>query len=123
MKKDILICDDAAFMRMMIKDIVKREGYTVAGEAENGRVAIEKYKSLHPSLVLLDSVMPVMDGLEAMQGILEIDPLANIVMCFGIGEKATALKAIRLGAKGSLMKPFQADRVIEAVKEILGDPA
>ena len=108
---------------MMIKDIVKREGYTVAGEAENGRVAIEKYKSLHPSLVLLDSVMPVMDGLEAMQGILEIDPLANIVMCFGIGEKATALKAIRLGAKGSLMKPFQADRVIEAVKEILGDPA
>ena len=123
MKNDILICDDAAFMRMMIKDILEKNGYTIAGEAENGKVTVEKYKSLRPSLVLLDSVMPVMDGMEALRSILELDPLANIVMFFVKGEEVTMREAIQLGAKDIVLKPFSAEGLLDAVKKILGSTA
>ena len=81
MAKNILICDDAAFMRMMIKDILTKNGYNIAGEAENGAKAVEKYAELKPDLVLMDITMPEMDGIEALKKIKETDPNAAVIMC------------------------------------------
>ena len=120
MAKSILICDDAAFMRMMIKDILTKNGYTVAGEAENGVKAIEKYNEVHPDLVLMDITMPEMDGIQALKKIKEADPAANIIMCSAMGQQAMVIESIQSGAKDFIVKPFQADRVLEAVKKAIG---
>ena len=85
MAKNILICDDAAFMRMMIKDILSKNGYNVAGEAENGAKAVEKYAELKPDLVLMDITMPEMDGIQALKKIKESDPSALVIMCSAMG--------------------------------------
>lgn len=115
----ILIVDDAAFMRMMIKDILTKNGFEVVGEAENGAVAVEKYKSLKPSLVVMDITMPEMDGIEAVRRIKEIDPDARIIMCSAMGQQAMVIDAIQAGARDFIVKPFQPDRVVEAVKKAL----
>ena len=120
MAKNILICDDAAFMRMMIKDILTKNGYNVAGEAENGVKAIEKYKELNPDLVLMDITMPEMDGIQALKGIKAADASAKVIMCSAMGQQAMVIESIQAGAKDFIVKPFQADRVIEAVKKVVG---
>ena len=120
MAKNILICDDAAFMRMMIKDILTKNGYTVAGEAENGVKAVEKYNEVKPDLVLMDITMPEMDGIEALRKIKEQDPSAVVVMCSAMGQQAMVIESIQSGAKDFIVKPFQADRVLEAVKKVVG---
>ena len=120
MAKNILICDDAAFMRMMIKDILTKNGYTVAGEAENGAKAVEKYAELHPDLVLMDITMPEMDGIQALKKIKESHPQASVIMCSAMGQQAMVIESIQSGAKDFIVKPFQADRVLEAVKKVLG---
>lgn len=117
MAKNILICDDAAFMRMMIKDILTKNGYNVAGEAENGVKAVEKYNETKPDLVLMDITMPEMDGIEALKKIRQTDPSANVVMCSAMGQQAMVIESIQCGAKDFIVKPFQADRVLEAVKK------
>ena len=117
MAKNILICDDAAFMRMMIKDILTKNGYTVAGEAENGAKAVEKYSEVKPDLVLMDITMPEMDGIQALKKIKELDPSAVVVMCSAMGQQAMVIESIQAGAKDFIVKPFQADRVLEAVKK------
>ena len=99
MAKNVLICDDAAFMRMMIKDILSKNGYNIAGEAENGLKAIEKYNELKPDLVLMDITMPEMDGIEALKKIKEADPNATIIMCSAMGQQAMVIEAIQSGAK------------------------
>ena len=99
MAKNVLICDDAAFMRMMIKDILSKNGYNIAGEAENGLKAIEKYNELKPDLVLMDITMPEMDGIEALKKIKESDPNATIIMCSAMGQQAMVIEAIQSGAK------------------------
>ncbi len=105
MAKNILICDDAAFMRMMIKDILTKNGYTVAGEAENGVKAIEKYNEVHPDLVLMDITMPEMDGIQALKKIKEADANACvIIMCSAMGQQAMVIEAIQSGAKGFYCK-------------------
>ena len=114
MAKNILICDDAAFMRMMIKDILTKNGYNVVGEAENGAKGIEKYNELHPDLVLMDITMP------EMKGIKKIDPNAHVIMCSAMGQQAMVIESIQAGAKDFIVKPFQADRVLEAVKKVVG---
>lgn len=119
MAKNILICDDAAFMRMMIKDILTKNGYNVVGEAENGAKGIEKYNELHPDLVLMDITMPEMDGIAALKGIKQIDPNAHVIMCSAMGQ-AMVIESIQAGAKDFIVKPFQADRVLEAVKKVVG---
>ena len=119
-EKTILLVDDAAFMRMMLKDILTKNGYNVVGEAENGVKAIEKYKELSPNLVVLDITMPEMDGIQAARGIKEADPSALIVMCSAMGQQAMVIEAIQAGAKDFIVKPFQPDRVIEAVQKVLG---
>ena len=116
----IMICDDAAFMRMMIKDILTKNGYEIAAEAENGAVAVEKYADAKPDLVLMDITMPDMDGIQALKKIKEIDPNANIIMCSAMGQQAMVIEAIQSGAKDFIVKPFQAERVLEAVKKVVG---
>lgn len=120
MAKNILICDDAAFMRMMIKDILTKYGYTVAGEAENGAKAVEKYTELKPDLVLMDITMPEMDGIQALKKIRELDPKASVIMCSAMGQQAMVIESIQSGAKDFIVKPFQADRVLEAVRKVVG---
>ncbi len=120
MAKNILICDDAAFMRMMIKDILTKNGYNVAGEAENGMKAVEKYKELNPDLVLMDITMPEMDGIQALKEIKKLDAGALIIMCSAMGQQAMVIESIQAGAKDFIVKPFAADRVIEAVKKVVG---
>ena len=120
MAKNILVCDDAAFMRMMIKDILTKNGYNVAGEAENGAKAVEKYNELKPDLVLMDITMPEMDGIQALKKIKEGDPGAMVIMCSAMGQESMVIEAIQSGAKDFIVKPFQADRVLEAVKKVVG---
>ncbi|MBQ8519025.1 MAG: response regulator [Agathobacter sp.] len=120
MGKNILICDDAAFMRMMIKDILSKNGYNVVGEAENGAVAVEKYTELKPDLVLMDITMPEMDGIQALKKIREKDGNASVIMCSAMGQQAMVIESIQAGAKDFIVKPFQADRVLEAVKKVVG---
>lgn len=120
MAKNILICDDAAFMRMMIKDILTKNGYNVAGEAENGKIAVEKYNELKPDLVMMDITMPEMDGIQALKKIKENDSAATVIMCSAMGQQAMVIESIQSGAKDFIVKPFQADRVIEAVKKAVG---
>ncbi|MGN0375836.1 MAG: response regulator [Butyrivibrio sp.] len=120
MAKNILICDDAAFMRMMIKDILTKNGYTVIGEAENGVRAVEKYNELNPDLVLMDITMPEMDGIQALKKIKENDSKASVIMCSAMGQQAMVIESIQSGAKDFIVKPFQADRVLEAVRKVVG---
>ena len=103
----VMICDDAAFMRMMIKDILTKNGY-------------EKYPEAKPDLVLMDITMPDMDGIQALKKIKEIDANANVIMCSAMGQQAMVIEAIQSGAKDFIVKPFQAERVLEAVKKVVG---
>ena len=120
MAKNILICDDAAFMRMMIKDILTKNGYNIVGEAENGAKAVEKYAELKPDLVLMDITMPEMVGIEALKKIKAADANASIIMCSAMGQQAMVIESIQSGAKDFIVKPFQADRVLEAVQKVVG---
>ena len=118
--KTVLIVDDAAFMRMMLKDVLTKNGFEVIGEAENGAVAIEKYKELAPRLVIMDITMPEVDGIQAVREIKKIDPNAKIVMCSAMGQQAMVIESIQAGALDFIVKPFQPERVIEAVNKVLG---
>lgn len=119
MAHSVLIVDDAAFMRMMIKDILTKNGFNVVGEAENGAVAVEKYKELSPDLVTMDITMPEMDGIAALKEIKATDDKATVIMCSAMGQQAMVIDAIQAGAKDFIVKPFQADRVMEAVNKAL----
>ncbi|HLR40976.1 MAG TPA: response regulator [Virgibacillus sp.] len=119
MGKNILIVDDAAFMRMMVKDILVKNGFIVAGEAQDGMEAVEKYKELSPDLVTMDITMPEMDGITALKQIKEINPGAKVIMCSAMGQQAMVIDAIQAGAKDFIVKPFQAERVIEAIQKAL----
>ncbi|NLB88607.1 MAG: response regulator [Syntrophomonadaceae bacterium] len=119
MGKRILIVDDAAFMRMMIKDILVKNGYEVVGEAENGQVAVDKYTELKPDLVTMDITMPEMDGIAAVKEIKAIDPNACIIMCSAMGQQSMVIDAIQAGARDFIVKPFQPERVLEAVSKAL----
>jgi len=118
--KTILLVDDAAFMRMMLKDILTKNGYNVIGEAENGIQAIEKYKELKPKLAILDITMPEMDGIQAAKGIKGADPDALIIMCSAMGQQSMVVESIQAGARDFIVKPFQPNRVLEAVQKVIG---
>lgn len=120
MSKTVMIVDDAAFMRMMIKDILVKNGYDVVGEAANGAEAVEKYKELKPDLVTMDITMPEMDGVTALKEIKKLDSNARVVMCSAMGQQAMVIDAIQSGAKDFIVKPFQNDRVIEAIRKAVG---
>ena len=120
MAKNILICDDAAFMRMMIKDILTKNRYNIAAEAVNGKIAVDKYNEVKPDLVLMDITMPEMDGIAALKKIKAADPSAVVIMCSAMGQQAMVIESIQAGARDFIVKPFQAERVIEAVKKVIG---
>jgi two-component system chemotaxis response regulator CheY len=116
----VLIVDDAAFMRMMVKDILSKNGYEVVGEAENGAKAIEKWQELKPDLTTMDITMPEMDGISAVKAIKKLDPTAKVIMCSAMGQQAMVVEAIQAGARDFIVKPFQPDRVLEAVRKAVG---
>jgi two-component system chemotaxis response regulator CheY len=117
--KKIMIVDDAAFMRMMIKNILVKNGYDVVGEAENGRQAVGLYTDTKPDLVTMDITMPEMDGLEAVKAIRSNDPSAVIIMCSAMGQQSMVMDAIQAGAKDFIVKPFQQERLLQAVERAL----
>ncbi len=116
----VLIVDDAAFMRMMIKDILEKNGFEVIGEASNGIKAVEFYKKDKPDIVTMDITMPDMDGIQAVKAIKEFDPAAKVIMCSAMGQQSMVMDAIRAGARDFIVKPFQSDRVLEAIKKAIG---
>jgi two-component system chemotaxis response regulator CheY len=118
----ILIVDDAAFMRNMLKDILTKNGHEVVGEAGSGEEAILKYKALHPDLVTMDIVMPGMDGIETTKKIISEDPSAKIVMCSALGQQQMVIDALQAGARDYIVKPFQPVMVMETIKKVLEAP-
>ncbi len=117
--KKVLIVDDAAFMRMAIKNILVKHAFEVVDEAENGLVGLNKYKELKPDLVTMDITMPEMTGLEALKEIIAFDPAAKIVMVSAMGQEQMVMEAIRNGAKSFIVKPFKEDHVIQTLNKIL----
>ncbi|CDQ40104.1 MULTISPECIES: response regulator [Virgibacillus] len=119
MANRILIVDDAAFMRMMIKDILTKNGFEVVAEAQDGGEAVEKFEDVLPDLVTMDITMPEKDGISALKEIKAKHPNAKIIMCSAMGQQAMVIDAIQAGAKDFIVKPFQAERVIEAIQKAL----
>jgi two-component system chemotaxis response regulator CheY len=115
----VLIADDAAFMRMMIKNILTDAGYEIVGEAENGAIAVAKHRELKPDLTTMDITMPEMDGLAALKAIRGEDPTARVVMCSAMGQQSMVIESIQAGARDFIVKPFQPDRVLEAIQKAL----
>jgi len=115
----IMIVDDAAFMRMMIKENLKKVGFSDFVEAGNGEEAVALFIDMKPDLTLLDITMPVKDGLAALQEIREKDPGAKIVMCSAMGQDSMVIEAVKLGALDFIVKPFKPERLIQTVKNVL----
>ena len=120
MAKRILIVDDAAFMRMMLRNMLEKEGFEIAGEAANGKKAIEVYQETNPDLVLMDITMPEMDGIESLRWIKKVNPKAKIIMCSAMGQQGMVMDAIKSGASDFIVKPFDNARVIESLNKALG---
>jgi two-component system, chemotaxis family, chemotaxis protein CheY len=116
----VLVCDDALFMRKVLREVLTKGGYRIVGEAENGRQAVERYSELKPDLVTMDIVMPELGGIDATREILRLDPSARIVMCSAMGQKTLIAEAMDAGAKDFVIKPFQPSRVLEAARRALG---
>jgi two-component system chemotaxis response regulator CheY len=115
----VLVVDDAAFMRKMVTDALVKGGHDVVGEAGNGVEAIDRYLQLRPDLTTLDITMPEKDGLTALREIISLDPDAKVIMCSALGQESKVLESIKLGAKDFVVKPFQTDRVLDAVSKAL----
>jgi two-component system chemotaxis response regulator CheY len=113
-----MIVDDAAFMRIQIKNMLSKNGYEVAGEAENGLQAVERYKEVRPDVVTMDITMPEMSGLDALREIIKLDPNAKVVMVSAMGQEAMVRDAILSGAKGFIVKPFKEEGIIAAIKKL-----
>jgi two-component system chemotaxis response regulator CheY len=115
----VLVVDDAAFMRKMVTDALAKGGHEVVGEAANGAEAVQRYQELRPDLTTLDITMPEMDGISALKEIIAFDPTARVVMCSALGQEAKVLESIKAGAKDFVVKPFQPDRVLDAIAKAL----
>jgi len=118
-KPRILIVDDLKFMRDIIRDVLESNGFTVAGEAQNGREGYEVYNRLRPDAVLMDITMPELDGIESLKIIRKEHPSACIIMCSALGEQEYILKAITFGARDFIVKPFRPERIISALGKAL----
>lgn len=115
----ILLVDDAAFMRMMLKDTLSKNGYSDLYEASDGAEAVEKYEEIKPDLVIMDITMPNMNGLESLKKIKEKDPQATVIMCSAMGQEAMVVDSIKSGAKDFIVKPFKTDRILKAVSSLV----
>ena len=119
MDKKILIVDDAAFMRMMIKNALTGSGYNNLIEAADGKIAVDTYQVEKPDLIIMDITMPNMDGIQALQTIKSLNPAAKIVMCSAMGQESMVVDAIRFGALDFIVKPFKPDRILQTVAKAL----
>ncbi len=115
----VLVVDDAVFMRKMVSDALSKGGHEIIGEAANGQEAVQQFQSLKPEVTTLDITMPEMDGISALKAILEVDPGARVIMCSALGQESKVLESIKAGARDFVVKPFQPDRVLEAVGKAL----
>ncbi|WP_106495961.1 response regulator [Lentibacillus sp. Marseille-P4043] len=115
----VLITDDAAFMRMQLKDILTKLGHEVVGEAENGKDAVEKFQELEPDLITMDITMPEMNGVESVKEIKKLNSNVKVIMCSAMGQQGMVVEAIQAGAKDFIVKPFTQDRIQEAVEKVL----
>jgi two-component system chemotaxis response regulator CheY len=115
----ILVADDASFMRQMIREIVEAEGHEVCGEASDGIEAVDQYKELHPDLCTMDIVMPRRSGIDAVRGIVELDPGARVVMCSALGQETLVAEAMQAGAVDFIVKPFKPASVLETLQRVL----
>jgi two-component system, chemotaxis family, chemotaxis protein CheY len=115
----IMIVDDAAFMRSLLRQLLTSNGHEVVAEAANGEEAVRKYQEVQPELVTMDITMPDMDGIEGVRRILQMDPQARVIMCSAMGQQAMVVEAIKAGAKDFIVKPFDSKRVIEAIERAL----
>ncbi|NLJ17217.1 MAG: response regulator [Clostridiales bacterium] len=120
MDKKILLVDDAAFMRMLIKNTLVQNGYNNILEAADGEIAVSMYESEKPDLVVMDITMPNKTGIDALKDIKAFDPNAKIVMCSAMGQEAMVVEAIKLGALDFIVKPFKPDRILQTVSKIIG---
>ena len=114
----VLIVDDALFMRMMLKDILTKNGFVVVGEAETGEEAISKYSALQPDLVTMDIVMPKTDGIDAVRSIIKLDPKARVVICSAMGQQSLVQEALENGACDYIIKPFSPSKVVEVMSRV-----
>ena len=121
MAKTIMIVDDAAFIRVMLRDLLTNAGYEVVAEAANGKEAVEKYMSTSPNVVLLDILMPEMDGLSALKMIMKTDANAKVIMCSAVGQQQNVIESFKNGAKDFIVKPFIAERILESISRVLGE--
>lgn len=115
----VLLVDDAQFQRTRCAKLLMDHGYQVE-EAENGRVAVQKYEEIRPDVVLMDITMPVLDGINALKEIRERYPDANVVMCTALGQQSMVIEAIKAGAKDFIVKPFEQDKVLQAISKLTG---
>ncbi|NLL43101.1 MAG: response regulator [Firmicutes bacterium] len=118
MAKTVMITDDTAFMRMTLKNVIEKNGYTVVAEAADGEEAVALYKEFKPDMVTMDITMPKMDGITAIKEIMKFDPTAKIIVCSAMGQKPMVIEALSAGAKDFLVKPFDAERVVESLRKI-----
>lgn len=119
MSAQVLIVDDLPFMRSLLREVLEAGEYQVVGEAQDGRDGLIQYVVRRPDVVLLDIAMPVMDGLAALERIMRYDPRARVIMCSSMGEQEMILRAVQLGARDFIVKPFHSERVISAVEKVL----
>lgn len=119
MKKRVLIVDDAAFMRLMLKNILEKNGFEVIGEAENGTAGVRKYLETKPDIVTMDITMPEMDGISALKEIRRYDPEATVIIVSAMGQEFASKKAVINGAKYCLVKPFKEEHVVETFNKVL----
>lgn len=117
--KNVLIVDDAAFMRLMIKSLLEKSGFNVIGEAENGAIGVNKYKELSPDIVTMDITMPVVDGIQALKEIKKVDSNAKVLMISAMGQEHLVKEAIMSGAKGFIVKPFMEEAFIKALSKMV----
>ncbi|MDT8420873.1 MAG: response regulator [Desulfuromonadales bacterium] len=119
MANRVLIADDAQFMRDLLRGIFEQAGWDVAGEAENGKQAVEQYQLLKPDLVTMDIVMPLRSGIEALSDIIAADPEARVVMCSALGQESMVMEAVKAGARDFIVKPFQQEQVERIVQRVM----
>jgi two-component system chemotaxis response regulator CheY len=120
MGKNVLLCDDAQVIRVMLSRILQEDGYTIVGEAANGQQAVAMYRQLRPDLVFMDITMPEMNGIAAVKEICKEDPRAKIIMCSAMGQKTHVLEAVEAGAKNFVIKPFESKKILDVARAVLG---
>ncbi|API94022.1 MULTISPECIES: response regulator [Virgibacillus] len=115
----ILVVDDAKFLRTALATILRKKNHEIVGEAENGKEAVRLYQELEPDIVTMDITMPVMNGIDATKKIIDIDPNASVIMCSAMGQQKVVVEAIELGAKDFIVKPFDENRIYDAIDRVL----